>query len=639
MQRLRLLQAASGVSAPKENRREAHSLPPSWASLLFRPFPLHPPRSPVGGGRYTPLVAYPREDIERIRDRTDLAELAAEVTKVKKSGRSVMAVCPFHQEKTPSLSIDPARGLFHCFGCGKSGDIFGWVQESQSVDFREAVELLARRAGITLTESPGEAKRRGRREELVRATEAAVDFYRERLKSGSDAGSARSYLRGRGYGGEVVDRFDIGYSPSGWDDLTRHLKGKGFKERVLVDAGLASRNRAGRMTDRFRGRIMFPIFDLRGDPVGFGARRLDGDGPKYLNTSETYIYHKSRLLYGLNWAKGEIVRRGESVVVEGYTDVIAMHLADQPVAVATCGTALGEEHLDLLRRFSERVLLAFDADEAGAGAAQRGFDMAVPGELDLRVVQLPQGRDPADLVGEGDEQLLLDAMKESQPLLQFTVDRELARHDLDEPEARGRAVRAVADMISRHHDALVRHEYAVIVSRRTGVDLAFVEDTISRATMARRPQLEQPRRAQQRRLSGTEKAEQQLLRIVMANAPALRRMEIDGSLFADELHRSAFELVWPEVNELGPGVAPDLGRIIGRGETAETQLLAELALVGSEPAPLEDLIKRLKVGALNRRIEELQRLLDGSGPSDRNHSDRLEELVALQQQKQRLRSH
>jgi DNA primase len=583
-------------------------------------------------------VAYPREDIERIREKTDLAELAAEVTKVKRSGRSVMAVCPFHQEKTPSLSIDAARGLFHCFGCGKSGDIFGWVQETQNLDFRESVELLARRVGVTLTETPGEAKRRGRREELVRATQAAVDFYRERLKTAADAGSARSYLRSRGYGGDVVDRFDIGYSPDGWDGLTRHLKGKGFDDRDLADAGLASRSSVGRMIDRFRGRIMFPIYDLRGDPVGFGARLLDGDGPKYLNTSETAIYHKSNLLYGLNWAKGEIVRSGQSVVVEGYTDVIALHLAGQPVAVATCGTALGEDHLDLLRRFSERVLLAFDADEAGAGAALRGFDMAIPGDLDLRVVVLPEGRDPADLVGEGDEDLLVAAMEESQPLLQFSVDRELSKHDLNEAEARGRATRAAAAMVARYPDPLVQHEYAVLISRRTGIDLRLVEDAVTKASKAREREADRPRPAKPRRLSGTEKAEQELLRLVMVNNTELRELVFDESLFADDLHRSAYTVIGPAVATLAPGAAPDLGRLIGSGDTPETQLLAELALLDRPESNPQEIINRLKLGALTRRIDELQRALDSSTSDDQDRSNAAKELLALQQQKQRLRS-
>lgn len=588
--------------------------------------------------RYNPLVAYPREDIERIRERTDLAELAAEVTKVKRSGRSVMAVCPFHQEKTPSLSIDPARGLFHCFGCGKSGDIFGWVQESQNLDFREAVELLARRAGITLTETPGEAKRRGRRDELVRVTQGAVDFYRERLKTGSDAGVARSYLRGRGYEGDVVDRFELGYSPDGWDELTRYLKGKGFKESVLADAGLASKSSQGRLVDRFRGRIMFPIFDLRGDPVGFGARLLEGKGAKYLNTSETPIYHKSNLLYGLNWAKGEIVRRSESVVVEGYTDVIALHLAGHPIAVATCGTALGEDHLGLLRRFSERVLLAFDADEAGAGAALRGFDLTVPGDLDLRVVVLPEGRDPADLVGQGEEDVLVTAMKESEPLLQFAIDRELAKYELNEPEARSRAIRAAAAMVARHPDPLVQHEYSVVISRRTGVELRLVEDAVSRASREARIEQRQPPPARARRLSGTEKAEQELLRLVMANNADLRQLEIDESLFADELHRAAFSIIGPEVLALEPGVTPDLGRIIGSGETEEVRLLAELALLDRPESKPTEVINRLKVGRVTRRIEELQRSLERLTPDDQGYSDRLEELLGLQQEKQRLRS-
>jgi DNA primase len=583
-------------------------------------------------------VAYPREDIEQIRERTDLVELAAEVTKVKRSGRSVMAVCPFHQEKTPSLSIDPARGLFHCFGCGKSGDIFGWVQETQSVDFREAVELLARRSGVTLTEAPGEAKRRGKREELVRATRDAVDFYRERLKSGGDAGAARSYLRGRGYAGEVVDRFELGFSPESWDELTMHLKRRGFTEKTLADAGLASRNARGRLFDRFRGRIMFPIFDLRGDPVGFGARQLDGDGPKYLNTAETSIYHKSNLLYGLNWAKGEIVRRGESVVVEGYTDVIALHLAGHPVAVATCGTALGENHLDLLRRFSERVLLAFDADEAGVGAVLRGFDLAVPGDLDLRVVLLPEGRDPADLVGEGDHQLLVAAMKTSQPLLQFSIDRELAKHDLNEPEARSKAIRAAAAMVARHPDRLVHHEYAVGISRRTGVDLGLVEEAVSTSSRARRVQAEKPQQSTRQRLSGTQKAEQELLRLVMANNADLREHDIDGSLFLDELHRAAYGIIGPEVMALDPGAAPDLGRIIGSGESEETRLLAELALLDRPASDPGEVINRLKVGTVSRRIQELQRSLENLSPDDQGYSDRLQELLGLQQQKQRLRS-
>jgi DNA primase len=585
-------------------------------------------------------VAYPRDEIDRVRERTDLAELASEITKVKRSGRSVMAVCPFHQEKTPSLSIDATRGLYHCFGCGKSGDVFRWVQETNGLDFREAVEFLARRAGVTLTEAPGAERRRGRREELVKATEAAVDFYHERLKTGDDAGDARSYVRSRGYDGEVVGRFLIGYSPDSWDVLTRHLKARKFSEDTLLTAGLASRTRTGRLVDRFRGRVMFPIHDLRGDPVGFGARLLQGDGPKYLNSPETAIYHKSRLLYGLNWAKSDIVRTGEAVVVEGYTDVIGFALAGMPVAVATCGTALGEEHLDLLRRFTERVVLAFDADEAGAGAALRGFEKSVPGDLDLRVAALPPGRDPADLVFDGEIDALRKATSESIPLLQFRLEQELANYDLTEAEARGRAVTAAAGLVARHPSPVVRHEYAVLLSRRTGVDLDVVEDAVTRA--ARRaagpPEEEAPVR-RDRPLTGDEKAERELLRLLLANEPDLRSVELQAGMFEVAEHRAAYERLWPEIEALEPGRPPDLGRLIGDEAGHLGDLLRRLALEERPLADAGELALRLRLRGIERQIATLRAELEELDPDTdgQGYSETFAELIALERQRRDLR--
>ena len=590
---------------------------------------------------YTPVVAYPRDEIDRVRERTDLVELASEITKVKRSGRSVMAVCPFHQEKTPSLSIDGARGLYHCFGCGKSGDVFRWVQETQSVDFRDAVELLARRAGVTLTEAPGAARRRGRREVLIKATTAAVDYYTNRLKRADDAASARSYLRNRGYDADIVDRFEIGFSPPEWDALTRHLTQQGFTEKTLMAAGLSSRSRRGRLIDRFRGRVMFPIRDLRGDPVGFGARLLEGEGPKYLNSPETPIYHKSRLLYGLDRAKSGIVTGGEAVVVEGYTDVIAFHLADMPVAVATCGTALGEEHLDLLRRFTERVVLAFDADEAGAGAALRGFEQSVPGDLDLRVAALPPGRDPADLVFDGDVSALVKSVESSIPLLQFRLESELARFDLTEAEARGRAVGAAAALVALHPDAVVRHEYAVLLSRRTGVDLAVVDAAIGRARRkavgGRRPGgAAEP----ERKLTGNEKAEQELLRIMLANDEGWRDAGVGRDLFTLEVHQAAFDVLWPALEAAAPGAVLDLGSLIGEDDSHAGRLLRKLAFDEQPLAQADDLVNRLKVSGVERRIDNLRRALESVDPDaePQVYSDRFNELIALERQRRELRS-
>jgi len=579
-------------------------------------------------------MAYSRQDIDRVRERTDLVELVGEVTRVKRSGRSVMAVCPFHAEKTPSLSIDGARGLYHCFGCGKSGDVFRWVEETQGLDFTGALELLARRAGVTLTPDPEAARRRDRREELVAATRTAVDFYHDTLRQAAEAGGARRYLRSRGYDADVVERFTVGYAPAAWDRLVGHLRERGVRDEVMVRAGLASRSRKGRLIDRFRGRVMFPIYDLRGDPVGFGARILEGDGPKDLNSPETPIYHKSRLLYGLHGAKSDIVRRGESVVVEGYTDVIACHLADLPVAVATCGTALGEEHLDLLRRFSERIILAFDADEAGAGAALRGFTHAVPGDLDLRVAELPAGRDPADLVAEDRADVLRAAVDASVPLLRFRIERELTRFDLSEPEARGRAVGAVAALVALHPDEVVRHEYAVLVARRTGVETGLVERAIRRraAPVARRPPAEE-RPAPP--LTGAERAEQELLRLLLANDPEVRALEIGPELFAREEHRRAYATVGPAIEALEPGTPPDLGALIGSEDTPAAELLRRLALAERPLPPAVPIVNRLQVARLQRRIDALRQELAGIDPEEeaQRYSEVFSSLIALERER------
>ena len=591
-------------------------------------------------------MAYSRDDIDTVRDRTDLVELASEITKVKRSGRSTMAVCPFHSEKTPSLSIDGARGLYHCFGCDKSGDVYRWVQETQGLDFAGAVEFLARRAGVTLKIDPEAAKRRSQREGLVEATAAAVSFYTERLKSAPDAGAARSYLRSRGYDGDVVERFSLGYSPDDWEALVSHLRDIGIREDVMLKAGLASRSRRSSLIDRFRGRVMFPIFDIRGDAVGFGARILEGDGPKYLNSSESPIYHKSRLLYGLNWAKSDIVRADTSVVVEGYTDVIGMHIAGMPIAVATCGTALGEEHLDLLRRFSERVVFAFDADEAGAGAALRGFDRSVPGDLDLRVAILPEGKDPADVVANGDIDKLREAVDTSIPLIQFRIDTELAHFDLDEPEARARAVRGAAAVIAMHPDPVTRHEYAVMVSRKTGVDLPYVEQAMrssvrssGRVDTATEPPPEEANAPEPVR-SPLHRTELELIRVMLANDSRLADVEITADLFLSDETAEMFSRVAEIAAGVHPGDRLDLAASIGSDESAIAARLRELALVERPLSDPGELVARLEVGVIDVEIASVRRKLQliDKDADTQGYSELWQRLIALEQDKRNRRS-
>ncbi|MGZ5383231.1 MAG: DNA primase [Acidimicrobiia bacterium] len=586
-------------------------------------------------------MAFHRDDIERVRHATNIVELLEGVTTVRKRGRTFTAICPFHQEKTPSLSIDVAQGLYHCFGCQAGGDVFKFVQETQGLDFSEAVEQLAARAGIALQRDPEVIRRKGEREGLIEATRTVVDFYQDRLKTGQDAGGARSYLRGRGYDVDVIDRFQLGYAPGGdvWDALVTHLRAVGVSEKVMIDAGLAARTSRGRLRDWFRGRIMFPIFDLRGEPVGFGARILEGDGPKYLNSPETRIYQKARLLYGLNWAKPDITRAGFSLVVEGYTDVIGLHLAGMPQAVATCGTALGEDHFDLLRRFAERVVLAFDADQAGAGAAIRGDELEIPVklDLDLRVAVMPEGKDPADLVQTGEIEAMRSAVEGSMPLLQFRLARELERFDLSEPEGRARAVRETAGLIARQHDDLVRREYARFIARRVGTDFEAVMAEIRGGTSARRSET-RVLEPEPRRRSGVERAERELLRALLVNDARLAEAAVDAGIFMDGVFREAYVLLAPAITGLPPGEPPDLAALIGEGDSGAPALLRALAL---DALPISDpvaLVDRLAGWRIERDIADLRRVLDQTNPAEepQTYSAMFEQLIGLERKKREL---
>lgn len=568
-------------------------------------------------------MAFSRDDIDRVRQATDLVELFAAVTKVKRSGRSYMAICPFHQEKSPSMSIDPAKGVYHCFGCQKSGDVYTFVQETQGLDFNEAVEELARRAGIHIESDPGADRQRGRRAALHEAVRRAIEVYHQRLKTAPDAGPARKYLRGRGYDADVVEEYKLGWAPEAWDTLVKELRAAGIPDRVMVEAGLARRGRGGRLYDYFRGRVMFPIYDLRGDPAGFGARLLGGDGAKYLNSPDSAIYNKSRLLYGLDKARTAIARSGRSVVVEGYTDVIALHRAGVPEAVATCGTALTEEHFDLLRRFADRVVLAFDADEAGTEAARRTSELEAPVRLDLdmRVAVMPDGGDPADIVQAGRASEVLEAIEQSRPLLQFRLEREVAGLDLSEPEARARALHSAATLVARITDPIARREYERFVARLVGVDL----ETVERATDdIRRPTGQRPRPT--RPATPRRRLESDFLRVMIANPPG-----------ADEIRSDIFqEPDLKRVAEVLEGARrPDGGAV----DVAALDLPDDLRslvmahAVEGTPDSAAELIERARMLRIDAEIDRLEALVAATDPSQEEYSRAFERLIALQREK------
>ena len=497
------------------------------------------------------------DDRDRVRAAVNLVEQFAAVTKVRKSGRNHMALCPFHQEKTPSLSIDPARGLFYCHGCHKGGDVFTLVQETQGMSFPEALQTLARQAGIALTQRPGDGQRAAERQRLVGVMRRAVEFYTDRLLSGPDAGPARAYLRSRGYDRSIVEKFGLGFSPRRPPLLLTELRSAGFSDRDMERAGLVIRGDGG-YRDRFWDRIMFPIHDLRGEPVGFGARAMGDRNPKYLNSPETPVYRKSRLLYGLHLARREISRDERAVVVEGYTDVIAMHQGGLESAVATCGTALGEDHLEILGRLGRKIVLAFDADQAGGEAVLRGEEVSRRSgrRLNLRVARLPDGKDPADLMQDGRGDDLREAVDTARSVLEYRIERRFERVDPTDPESVAPAVNELAPLVAKVEDQTARGRYQKMLADRSGMDLAEVRGALGRARRRpadpaddgghRRP----PPRKVIRRGSATER---ELLRAILINHPRLRDLEIDRTLFADGLYRRAFDEIEPVWRETPPG--------------------------------------------------------------------------------------
>jgi DNA primase len=411
-------------------------------------------------------------DIAQVRELNRIDEVIGEYVALRRAGAgSVKGLCPFHDEKTPSLNVRPGQGTFHCFGCAKGGDVIAFVMEIEHLSFVEAVERLADRVGFTLTFAGGGAsvqRDRGTRARLVEATKLAQEFYAEQLRSPA-AKPAREFLAERGFDEAAATMFGCGFAPGGWETLTKHLLGRGFTFEELSKAGLSREGQRGPM-DRFHRRLLWPIRNLSGDVVGFGARRIMNDDPieaKYVNTPDTTLYHKSQVLFGLDLAKREIARRHQAVVVEGYTDVMAMHLAGVPTAVASCGTAFGSEHIGVLRRllmdddaFRGEVIFTFDGDEAGQKAALKAFDEDQRFAAQTFVAIAPDGMDPCELrQGKGDT-AVRDLVARRLPLFAFAIRAVLREHNLDIAEGRVEALRRTVPLVARIKDVSLRDEYA-----------------------------------------------------------------------------------------------------------------------------------------------------------------------------------
>ncbi|MER5536991.1 DNA primase [Streptomyces mirabilis] len=425
------------------------------------------------------------EDVKAVRDAVPIDAVVSEYLQLRNAGGgNLKGLCPFHDEKSPSFQVSPSKGLFHCFGCQEGGDTITFVMKVDHLTFSEAVERLAGQAGITLRYEEGgynPANQRGERIRLVEAHKIAAQYYVEQLDISPEADAGRKFLAERGFDQAAAAHFGVGYSPQGWDHLTRHLRGKGFTDKELLLSGLSQEGRRGPI-DRFRGRLMWPIRDIGGEVVGFGARKLyeADNGPKYLNTPDTAIYRKSQVLYGIDLAKKDIAKASRAVVVEGYTDVMACHLAGITTAIATCGTAFGSDHIKILRRLlmdngSARVIFTFDGDSAGQKAALRAFEDDQKFAAETYIAIAPDGMDPCDLrLAKGDE-AVADLVEPRTPLFEFALRQIILRYDLETPAGRAAALDEAAPIVARIKNSGAQHEVAVQLAGMLGIlDTQFV---------------------------------------------------------------------------------------------------------------------------------------------------------------------
>ncbi|MFD7117496.1 DNA primase [Streptomyces sp. NPDC056641] len=623
------------------------------------------------------------DDVKAVRDAVPIDAVVSDYLQLRSAGGgNLKGLCPFHDEKSPSFQVSPSKGLFHCFGCQEGGDTIAFVMKIDHLSFSETVERLAAKAGITLRYEEGgynPASQRGERTRLVEAHKIAAEFYVEQL-SGPEAETGRKFLAERGFDQAAAEHFGVGYSPVGWDHLTRFLRGKGFTDKELLLSGLSQDGRRGPI-DRFRGRLMWPIRDISGEVVGFGARKLreDDNGPKYLNTPETSIYKKSQVLYGVDLAKKDIAKASRAVVVEGYTDVMACHLAGVTTAIATCGTAFGGDHIKILRRLlmdngSARVIFTFDGDAAGQKAALRAFEDDQKFAAETYIAIAPDGMDPCELrLAKGDE-AVQDLVHPRTPLFEFAIRQIVSRYDLETPAGRAAALDEAAPIVARIKNGSSQHEVAVQLAGILGIlDTQFVVKRVAQMARwardrgGRGPAPAPERRSQQSQAYGTQaspgptgpalnlrspahRTERELLKL------ALQRPELVSPAFdaygEDEFTAPPYAAVRRAIEDAGGAEqglesAPEyLARVRDAAPNdAVRAMVTELAVEVFHGKTIDEVyagqqLVQVRLRAVDRRVRDVTGTLTRLGTqSDPDHYAAVQrELWVLQQYGQSLRN-
>ncbi len=581
------------------------------------------------------------DDIDTLRERADIVEIVSGYTALKKSGgHTFKGLCPFHTEKTPSFTVDTAKSVYFCFGCQEGGNLYNFIEKIENLSFPEAVEWLARRLGAELhyeESRPGEEGRRNLKQRLQEANRLAAEFFHQALISSPEADEARRYLMSRNFEREVAVRWKLGYAP-GRDSLYKHLLSRRFTAEEMLQADLVRKSERGTgFYDTFRQRITFPTWDLNGNVVGFGGRALGDTQPKYLNTSETPVFVKSRVMYGLDRAKRTLALDAPALVVEGYTDVIALHEAGIPQAVATNGVALGDTHFEQLKRFTQRVILMMDSDQAGQGATERSFGAHQRIGVEVLVAPLPAGRDPADVVSGDGVDGIHKAIDAARPLLEFKLEQSLARLPLDTPEARSRAVGAAAEVLGWHPDPIARHEYAFMAAERIGVDPGAIQRALGEQAARASGAAGGDRRDVERRLPGHVKVEREALQLLLAQVQDVASWaeRVDDREFTSNVRREVFRATREAVDG---GV--DIGPSFVEGLSDDARSLVTELLVESQPpsedddlsAQMNEVFTRLQVFGLERDIKSRRNTLQDVNPIEQpeRHDELFTELVGLE---------
>jgi len=556
-------------------------------------------------------VKFPQSFIDEVRAAADIVTVISDSVSLRKAGNSYKGLCPFHGEKTPSFNVMRERGFFNCFGCGVGGDVFKFVELQDKVGFIDAVKILANRFGIPIPELEGGGDQRetaAEREALVKMHEVALAYFREQLASPAGAKWRDYLLKDRGLKQETIDQLQIGWAPSSRDALRQRLLKAGFNPMQIVTSGLVSRRDDGSEVDRFRNRLMIPIARDTGTVIAFGGRALDADQqPKYLNSPETPIYTKSRTLYGLNLTKNHVKKGNFALIVEGYFDFAQVHQAGGLPVIATCGTALTSQQSQMLRRFTSKVVLCYDADRAGQTAAERSSELLVAEGFDVNVMQLPGGEDPDTFIQKQGRESFVAQLKKSRPYLEYLLDRAAAEHDLSRDDSRREFLRKMLGVASRIPDPAVRDQFADRLAHKARVTESVVRAEIRKAAAQRKTDLPAERVPT---LQGhIRKAEKGLIwTLVHQPAQALAAIH---QLEADDLKGLSTENLLRTARDLNVRAEDVPTTLMERLSTQEAELLASVAAEPSPPAVLPDLcVVALKFVRLERQLAEVQRELN-----------------------------